>query len=137
MMTARKSIPLAIALCAAVAVLVLSSCATQGPVSVQGLTPAEIFQRAQDATDQGNFTRAMQYYTLFLQAYPDDKEHGVWAHYEMAFLYLKMKQNTKALASFNDVLALYATPDETLPPAPRVLAEKLKAQIEQTLKKKP
>jgi outer membrane protein assembly factor BamD (BamD/ComL family) len=137
-MTAPKgSLGRTLVLCGAACLLLLASCATRGPVSVQGLTPAEIFQRAQDATDQGSYARALQYYTLFLQAFPDDKQHGVWARYEIAFLYHRMGQNDKAVASFNDLLALYATPDDSLPPAPRVLAEKLKAQLEPTLKKKP
>ncbi len=120
-------------LCAA-ALLLLVSCASQPPVSVAGLNAAEIFQRAQDATDQGRYSRAMQYYTLFLQRFPDDKEHVAWARYEIAFLYHKVGQNQKSLALFNDLLALYASQGDSLPPAPRVLAEKVKAHLEELLK---
>jgi outer membrane protein assembly factor BamD (BamD/ComL family) len=123
-------------LCSVTALSVLfASCATAKPVSVDGLTSAEVFQRAQDAADQKDYTRALQYYTLYQQKFPDDQERGVWAKYEIAFLYHRMGQNAKSLTLFNDLLVLYQTPDNTLPAAPRVLAEKLKGELEQILKK--
>jgi len=61
---------------------------------------------------------------------PDDRERGAWASYEIAFLYFKEKDGAKALALVEELLAEYAADPGDLPPAPRILAEKLKARIQ-------
>ncbi|HET6452417.1 MAG TPA: hypothetical protein VFI08_13955 [Spirochaetia bacterium] len=123
-------------LCAAAtaAVLSLFSCAS-GPQQIpSGLSVAEIFQRAQDASDQNNFTLAMRYYELVPQSYPDDIVHVTWASYEIAFLYHKMGKPREALDRINALLDQYTTNGDKLPPAPKVLAVKLKTRLEATLK---
>lgn len=112
----------------------LFSCAS-GPVVIPaGLSVAEIFQRAQDAGDSGNYALAMRYYDLVATDYPTDLTHVTWASYEIAFLYHKMGNNKEALTRFNALLDQYTTEGDKLPPAPRILAAKLKASLEQTLK---
>jgi outer membrane protein assembly factor BamD (BamD/ComL family) len=118
----------------AAAVALVSSCAS-GPVQIPpGLSVAEIFQRAQDAEDSGNYKLALRYYSLVATDYPTDVVHVTWASYEIAFLYHKMGNDKEAVALFNALLDQYATKGDQLPPAPRVLAAKIKARLEETLK---
>ncbi len=118
------------------ALALLASCKS-GPTTIpEGLSANEIFQRAQDASDRGNYTLAIRYYSLVPTSFPDDVIHMTWASYEIAFLYHKMGRNDVALSLFNDLLDKYAKEGETLPAAPRILATKLKARLEALLKKK-
>jgi hypothetical protein len=136
------------------ALVALSTCATQAPTIPEGLSAGEIFQRAQDAAESGAYPVAIQYYTLFQQKYPEDREHGVWASYEIAFLYHKTGKDADALKLLDELLAQYAkesavvtpggdasagaanqpTAGPLLPPAPRILAEKLKSRLQETAK---
>jgi outer membrane protein assembly factor BamD (BamD/ComL family) len=123
----RKKALLFLALLATVA---LATCASRPPVIPDGLTAAEIFQRAQDAVGKGDYTLAITYYSLVPKNYPDDKEHGAWASYEIAFLYHKMGKNDTALTLLQQLLDQYASAGDTLPPAPRILAQDLKIRLQ-------
>ena len=114
----------------------LASCATRDKGMQEGLTAGEIFQRAQDAVDRGDYAHGIEYYAYCQKQYPDDVAHDVWASYEIAFIYHKMGQNAKALELFNELLARYEKEGSALPPAPQVLAQKLKARLEDANKKK-
>jgi len=118
--------------CAALvaALTLLGSCASQAPQSTEGLTAGEIFQRAQDAVDRGDYAAGISYYTLCQKRYPDDLNHQVWASYEIAFIYHKMGNNAKALQLFNELLARYDKEGDALPPAPQILAQKLKTKLQ-------
>jgi outer membrane protein assembly factor BamD (BamD/ComL family) len=114
-----------------VAVLVfLGACASQPTTVPEGLSVGEIFQRAQDAADTSNYATSMMYYAQVEKAYPDDIEHVIWAQYEIAFLYHKMNKNDTALTLLSALLDRYAKEGDALPPAPRVLAQDLKARLE-------
>jgi outer membrane protein assembly factor BamD (BamD/ComL family) len=117
------------ALCLSAAFLAVS-CKSAPPVSTEGLSAAEIFQRAQDAAEKGDSTAAIRYYEAYKQMRPDDRERGAWASYEIAFLYFKEKDEAKALALIEALLAEYAADPADLPPGPRILADKLKARIQ-------
>jgi len=134
-MTICRRTALLCVVCAAVLVL-LASCAS-GPTTIPpGLSAAEIFQRAQDASDRGAYPLGIRYYSLMQTSYPDDVNHLTWASYEIAFLYHKMGKNDTALSLINDLLDKYAKEGDALPPAPRVLATKLKPRLEEILQKK-
>jgi hypothetical protein len=113
------------------AAALLASCAgSPGPLP-SGLTPPEYFQRAQDASERGDYPLALSYYTGFREAFPGDVQRGVWADYEIAFLYHKMGQTAEALRLFDDLLARYEKGgDQQLPDAPRILALKLKVRLQ-------
>ncbi len=128
-MTARIRFIVTLFILCAVAFLVPGCASTPVPTDVSGLTPGEIFQKAQDAADRTEYAVALQYYKLFQEKFPDDTEHQVWAAYEIAFIYHKMGDNAKALELLNKLLDRYAK-GEKLPEAPRILAEKVKARIE-------
>ncbi len=113
----------ALAACAAV---LLGSCRSQPVVIPATLSAAESFQRAQDATDAGNYPLAIRYYTEFRTNNPDNKDRGIWALYEIAFNYHKMGNDVKAVEILNQILQEYQTGTDTLPPAPRILAQELK-----------
>ncbi len=127
----KKAAPAVIVLGALAVLALLSACATQQAVSADGLTAVEIFQRAQDAADRSEYALGISWYSLVPQTFPDDKEHVIWASYEIAFLYHKMGKNDLALSLINDVLAQYTKEGgNALPAAPRILGEKLKARLE-------
>jgi outer membrane protein assembly factor BamD (BamD/ComL family) len=134
MKISRGAILLTIA--TAAATLLLWACATKPPVIPDNLSVNEIFQRAQDAEDKNDYSLAITYYSLTSKSYPDDTSHIVWASYEIAFLYHKMGKNDTALTLINNLLDRYAKEADTLPPAPRVLAEKLKTRLEALAPKK-
>jgi outer membrane protein assembly factor BamD (BamD/ComL family) len=113
----------------------LASCTSTGPVDLTGLTPAEVFQRAQDASDKGDYRRALATYEAFL-AQPDiEADRGAWARYETALLYHKLGDDDTALAKFDELLALYEK-DPKLPEGPIILATSMKAAILEKREKK-
>ncbi len=120
----------ALLLLALLSALGLLSCKS-GPAEIPpDLTPADYFQKAQEASDAGKYALALKYYESFLQHYPDERDRGLWARYEIALLHSKMKDTATALRLFDELLALYAGEDAAqLPQAPRILAEKIKAKL--------
>ncbi len=115
--------------------LLYMSCATEPATIPKNLTPAEFFQKAQDASEVGNYKLAMRYYEAFKKKYPDNLEKNLWADYEIAFLYHKMNNDEKAIELFDRLIEKYEKEgNEKWPKAPRILAEKVEENI---LKKKP
>jgi outer membrane protein assembly factor BamD (BamD/ComL family) len=95
------------------------------------LSPADFFQKAQEASDSGKYPLALKYYQAFQERYPDERERGLWARYEIALLHSKMGQEETALTLIDELLALYSAEDAAaLPQGPRILAEKIKARLE-------
>ena len=117
------------------ALVALTSCKSTGPVDIAGLTPAEVFQRAQAASDSGDFRRSLAYYEAFLAQPGISADRAAWARYEAALLYHKLGDDDTALAKLDELLARYAT-DKTLPDGPRVLAASVKAAILEKRSKK-
>jgi outer membrane protein assembly factor BamD (BamD/ComL family) len=108
----------------------LWACASQPATLPDGVPAAEIFQRAQDLTDKADYATAIRFYGEVEKRFPEDIEHGVWAQYEIAFLYHKSGDNVTALTLVNTLLDRYAKEGDALPPAPRVLAQSLKTRLE-------
>jgi tetratricopeptide (TPR) repeat protein len=95
------------------------------------LSPADYFQKAQEASDADRFALALKYYESFLERYPEERDRGLWARYEIALLHSKMKDAPTALRLLDELLALYSGEDAAqLPQGPRILAEKIKARLE-------
>jgi tetratricopeptide (TPR) repeat protein len=123
-----KKALLLLALLPALGLLSCKSVPTQIPPD---LSPADYFQKAQEASDAGRFALALKYYESFLQRYPEERDRGLWARYEIALLHSKMKDVDTALRLFDELLALYAGEDAAqLPQGPRILAEKIKAKLQ-------
>ena len=95
------------------------------------LSPADFFQKAQEASDAERFALSLEFYESFLERYPEERDRGLWARYEIALLYSKMGDKETALTWIGELLALYAGEDaNALPQGPRILAEKIKAKLE-------
>jgi outer membrane protein assembly factor BamD (BamD/ComL family) len=135
-MKISRRVSLLCAVCCA-ATAFLASCSSGPAVIPPGLSAAEIFQRAQDATDRGDYPLGIRYYSVVETTYPEDINHLTWASYEIAVSYHKMGRNELALSLVNDLLDKYAKDAAALPPAPRVLALKLKARLEEMSPKTP
>lgn len=112
-------------------IVVIAGCKS-GPAEIEkGLTPAEYFQRAQQAViDRSNYDTALAYYRTVLEQFPNDRQNGVIARYEIAFIHYKQENYDKAREGFEEILSIYQE-DKTgeLPPWPPVLAEKLITKI--------
>jgi tetratricopeptide (TPR) repeat protein len=134
-MTPVRTVRRLAVLAALASMAALVSCRSTGPVDLTGLTPAEVFQRAQDASDNGDHRRALEYYEGFLAQPGIDAERGAWARYEIALLYHKLGDDDTALAKFDELLALYET-NPTLPESPKILATNVKAAILEKRSKK-
>jgi tetratricopeptide (TPR) repeat protein len=117
-------------------VAVVAGCKTPVDPMTLDLTADQYFQRAIEATDRDNYKLAVGYYEAFQAKFPDDRVRNVWAVYEIGMLYHKLGEDDKAIAMFDKVLSLYETQgaNSPLPPAPRVLAEKVKTNIVKTRK---
>jgi outer membrane protein assembly factor BamD (BamD/ComL family) len=100
------------------------SCAS-GPLNIpDGLSPAELIQRGQEALDRNKYDHALQYYEVLLQEYPTNMELVCTAEYEIAFIHYKQKKYSQARSEFNSLLTRYDTPDaELLPLQFKILSE--------------
>lgn len=109
---------------------ILFSCQTTVKEIPANLSPAELFQKAQDASENDNYTLAMEYYKTFQKRYPDNLEKNLWASYEIAFLYHKMGKNETAIKLFNELINKYATQGKKdWPQAPKILAQKVRDEL--------
>jgi outer membrane protein assembly factor BamD (BamD/ComL family) len=98
------------------AALFFSACAT-GPVNIpEDMSPAELIQRAQEASDRNRYNTALQYYQAILDRNPTNIDLICAAEYEIAFIHYKQKKYETARTEFNTLLARYDTPDEELLP---------------------
>ena len=100
----------------ALAILILfSGCATTVIVS-EDLSPAELIQRAQEASDRNRYNVALQYYEALLERNRNNIDLVITAEYETAFIYYKQKKYQQAREGLNGVLEYYKTPDEVFLP---------------------
>jgi len=116
--------------------LCLSACAT-GTLNISyDLSPSELIQRAQEASDRNRYNYALQYYQALLERNLTNIDLVCAAEYEIAFIHYKQKKYVQARAEFNDLLARYDTPEERyLPPQFKLLALKVLERIDE--KEKP
>lgn len=113
------------------AVVALAACASAPVAVADGLSPAELIQRAQDAYDRDQYDRAVVYYRAVIDRFPDDRASLCAADYEIAFIRYKQQRYEEASAAFRALLERYKTADAALLPAHyRILAEKTLAKIE-------
>ncbi len=119
---------LALIAACAVCAAALVGCQSKPTVVPDGLSAGQLFQRAQDASDRGDYHQAMEYYTVFQQRFPTDAAHMAWASYEIAFLYHKMGQDATTIKLLDELLA-HDTEQPDFPPAVRALSQELKARL--------
>jgi len=106
-----------------IAALCAASCVT-GTINIpEELSPAELIQRAQEASDRNRYKWAHQYYTALLERNSTNIDLVCTAEYEIAFIYYKQKKFSQAKEGFNSLLERYDSPDgDTLPPQFRRLS---------------
>jgi outer membrane protein assembly factor BamD (BamD/ComL family) len=114
---------------------VVSSCGS-GPVKIsETITPAELIQRGQEASDRNRHTISLQYYEAILEKFPENNDYVCAAEYEIAFIHYKQKKYGQAKAEFQVLLDRYNTTEaELLPPQYRVLSTIVLAGIDQRTK---
>ena len=110
----------------------LSSCAT-GRINIPAdLSPAEIIQRAQEASDRNRYNVALQYYETLLERNSHDLVLVCAAEYEIAFIYYKQRKYPLSREKFNALLDRYDEPDgESLPQQFRILTTIVLGQIDE------
>lgn len=114
----------------------LASCVTEVPEVAADLTPAEYFQRAQEATARQAYQLALRWYAAFRQRYADDPSAEqtarlLWAEYETAFLYHKMDDDETALRLLRQLVRRYELPAAAdYPPGPRILAQRVIRELD-------
>jgi len=115
-----------------VAAFLVFSCAS-GPAAIpEGLTPAELIQRAQEASDRNRYDTSLQYYETIIERFPFEIDNIIAAEYEIAFIHYKQKKYETAKVKFADLLERYNTPDEELlPPQFKILSLKVMEKIDE------
>jgi outer membrane protein assembly factor BamD (BamD/ComL family) len=118
------------------AALCIFSCAS-GSVIISGeLSPAELIQRAQEASDKNRYKTALQYYQALYDRNATNIDLICTAEYEIAFIHYKQKKYIQARAEFNALLERYnAYNEEDLPQQFKLLTYKVLERIDE--KEKP
>lgn len=117
-----------------VVLFALTGCETVPKNVPEGLSQAELFQRAQEAADKSNWNAALVYYQTFLDRYPDDLQNVASARYEIAFIHYRLDKLKVSQQEFNDLLAMYSGPNaDKLPQWPKVLATDILKKIDAKL----
>jgi len=103
--------------------LCLAACVT-GKLNIpEEISPAELIQRAQEASDRNRYNHALQYYTALLERNRTNIDLVCTAEYEIAFIYYKQKKYSQAKEGFDTLLERYDAPNgDMLPPQFKRLA---------------
>jgi hypothetical protein len=122
-------------------VLMLAMClyaCAGGPLRIsEDLSPSELIQRAQEASDRNRYKVALQYYQVLLERNLYNIDLVCTAEYEISFIYYKQKKYALAKDGFYALLERYDTPDEAnLPPQFKLLALKVLERIEEKQQKR-
>ena len=114
-----------------VAAALFSACASQLNIP-QELSPSELIQRAQEASDRNRYNLALQYYHTLLERNSTNIDLVCTAEYEIAFIHYKQKKYAQARAGFNALLERYNALDNGyLPPQFKLLALKVLERIDE------
>ncbi len=113
------------------AILIITSC-TSAPAEIdETLNPAELFQRAQEASNNKDYETALRYYDVFVNYHSDDIQRLVEAEYEIAFIAFKQGDSERAKVLFTELLDRYSGEGASvLPGWPMILSRKLLKEIE-------
>ncbi|MFP4153606.1 MAG: outer membrane protein assembly factor BamD [Alkalispirochaeta sp.] len=114
------------------ALLLLASCQSTPEEIPEGLSKAQMFQRAQEEVDRRNYEQALRYYDEFIRRNPDDPGSIIEAEYEIAYIAYKQDDYDTAEVLFEELLEQYDGENaDELPEWPQVLAAKLLDRIEE------
>ena len=99
-----------------VPLIILSACATSTDKISAELSPAELIQRAQEASDHNRYKSALQYYKALLERNQHNADMVCTGEYEVAFIHYKQKKYEQARGELNTLLERYNSPDAELLP---------------------
>jgi hypothetical protein len=112
-------------------VSLFGACATKAELS-DTMTPAELVQRAQEASDRNRYGLSLEYYQAILDRFPSNSDYVCEAEYEIALIHSKQKKFELAKTELTGLLARYEQIDaELLPPQYKILAEIVIVRIEE------
>ncbi|GHV95348.1 hypothetical protein AGMMS50293_16680 [Spirochaetia bacterium] len=97
------------------AALFVAACASTVNIPAD-LSPAELIQRAQEASDRNRYKIALQYYQALLERNPTNIDLVCTAEYEIGFIHYKQKKYAEAREELNFLLQRYDTTDSELLP---------------------
>ena len=92
------------------------SCRTGPLIIPDDMSPEELIQKAQEASDRNKYSVSLQYYETIIHRFPYDIDSICAAEYEIAFIHYKQKKYDIAKIEFNGLLERYNIPDEELLP---------------------
>jgi len=92
------------------------SCATSSERISADLSPAELIQRAQEASDHNRYITALHYYQALLERNPYTIDLVCTGEYEIAFIHYKQRKYELARSELSALLERYNTPDAELLP---------------------
>ena len=85
--------------------IVLLFCACASTINIrEDLSPAELIQRAQEASDRNRYRTALQYYEALLERNRDNIDLVITAKYEIAFIHYKQRKYEQSRSELNAVL---------------------------------
>jgi len=114
------------------AALLFFACATDQLNIPQNLSPSELIQRAQEASDRNRYNNALQYYQALLDRNPSNIDLVCTAEYEIAFIHYKQKKYAQSREEFDALLKRYEAFDgDYLPPQFKLLAVKVLERIDE------
>jgi outer membrane protein assembly factor BamD (BamD/ComL family) len=114
------------------AVFLISACGTSSVNISHDLSPAELIQRAQEATDRNRYNTALQYYQALYDRNRNNIDLVITSEYETAFIHYKQKKYQQSREEFNAILKYYDSPDaELLPQQFKVLSNIVLKRIEE------
>jgi outer membrane protein assembly factor BamD (BamD/ComL family) len=113
-------------------IVTAASCAS-GPKDISDtITPAELVQKAQEASDRNKYNQSLEYYRIILERFPDRIDYVCAAEYEIAFIHYKQKKYDTSESEMRRLLSRYDGPDaELLPQQYRILANIVISSIEE------
>lgn len=114
----------------ALGALALAACQTVPTEIPEDLTQPELIQLAQDAADQDNWDAAIAYYSAIQARFTQEPESVAIVRYEIAFINYKRGALDEARDGFTQLLGMYDFEADVLPEWPRILAERLLAEID-------
>ena len=115
-----------------VVTLLFFSCATSPTNIPYDLTPMELIQRGQEASERNRFSLAIQYYETLIERFPFNIDFICAAEYEIAFIHYKQRDFDLARIKFNHLLERYYAPGgEQLPPQFMILSNIVLERIDE------
>jgi tetratricopeptide (TPR) repeat protein len=118
-------------------ILIFSACQTTIVNISYDLSPAELIQRAQEASDHNRYNVSMQYYQALYERNRSNIDLVITAEYEIAFIHYKQKKYQQSREEFTKLLEYYNSVDaELLPQQFKVLANIVLKSIEEKENKK-